>query len=155
MSCKKPTFYVYPMLMQLQQHSHCMNNLTAARGAVVVVCVRVAERSLYIVNNEVVNNGNPGADVLYMQLLFSFSFFLLVCLFVYLFCLFGAGCGNSSYVWTPVAAGYWMLLSHRVYPHQSNVVALLYNTAVCHFIRLLVCVFLSFSFLKNFLFRCK
>lgn len=98
MSCKKPTFYVYPMLMQLQQHSHCMNNLTAARGAVVVVCVRVAERSLYIVNNEVVNNGNPGADVLYMQLLFSFlffSFFLLVCLFVYLFCLFGAGCGNS------------------------------------------------------------
>ena len=67
-----------------------MNNLTAARGelsalTVVVVCVRVAERSLYIVNNEVVNNGNPGADVLYMQLLFSFffSFFkMFVCLFI-------------------------------------------------------------------------
>ena len=81
------------MLMQLQQHSHCMNNLTAARGelsalTVVVVCVRVAERSLYIVNNEVVNNGNPGADVLYMQLLFSFFFFffsffkMFVCLFI-------------------------------------------------------------------------
>ena len=70
-----------------------MNNLTAARGelsalTVVVVCVRVAERSSYIVNNEVVNNGNPGADVLYMQLLFSFFFFffsffkMFVCLFI-------------------------------------------------------------------------
>ena len=133
------------MLMQLQQHSHCMNNLTAARGelsalTVVVVCVRVAERSLYIVNNEVVNNGNPGADVLYMQLLFSFFFFffyflkmffffffsffkMFVCLFICFAYLAPVVEILGCYVWTPVAAGCWMLLSHRVYPHQSNVVA--------------------------------